>query len=197
MASEGRRVIGAIVAAVLWPVMTALARREPAERASIWSLGRQSARVFFPLAFLLWTLALAWCAYDAPVAAPEAAEPPRVLWYQIAADYIERTLRRFGDIAIPLTITAMILSPVLTTIGRTLMTLSQWITANWVTPYIQKAEARGEARGRAEGISEGLSQGISQGVAKSNAEWHAWLERKDAAEAQGIAFDEPPPDGRE
>ena len=81
------------------------------------------------------------------------------------------------------------------------MTLSQWITANWVTPYIQKAEARGEvrgeARGRAEGVSEGLSQGISQGVAKSNAEWRAWLERKDAAEAQGRVFDEPPPDGRE
>ena len=61
------------------------------------------------------------------------------------------------------------------------MTLSQWITANWVTPYIQKAEARGEARGKA----------------RSNAEWRAWLERKDAAEAQGLAFDEPPPDGRE
>ena len=61
------------------------------------------------------------------------------------------------------------------------MTLSQWITANWVTPYIQKAEARGEARGEA----------------RSNAEWRAWLERKDAAEAQGLAFDEPPPDGRE
>ena len=73
------------------------------------------------------------------------------------------------------------------------MTLSQWITANWVTPYIQKAEARG----RAEGVSEGLSQGIAQGIDKSNAEWRAWLERKDAAEAQGLAFDEPPPDGRE
>ena len=69
------------------------------------------------------------------------------------------------------------------------MTLSQWITANWVTPYIQKAEARGEVRG--------CSEGISQGVAKSNAEWRVWLERKDAAEAQGLAFDEPPPDGRE
>ena len=72
------------------------------------------------------------------------------------------------------------------------MTLSQWITANWVTPYIQKAEARGEARGRAKGVSEGFSQG----VAKRNAEWRAWLERKDSAEAQGLAFDEPPPDGR-
>ncbi len=73
------------------------------------------------------------------------------------------------------------------------MTLSQWITANWVTPYIQKAEARGEAKGEARGRSEG----ISQGVAKSNAEWRAWLERKDAAEAQGRVFDEPPPDDRE
>ena len=72
------------------------------------------------------------------------------------------------------------------------MTLSQWITANWVTSYIQKAEARG----RAEGVSEGFSQGISQGVAKSNAEWRAWLERKDAAEARGLAFDELSPDGR-
>ena len=55
------------------------------------------------------------------------------------------------------------------------MTLSQWITANWVTPYIQKAEARGRAKG--------ISEGISQGVAKRNAEWRAWLGRKDAAEA--------------
>ncbi len=77
------------------------------------------------------------------------------------------------------------------------MTLSQWITANWVTPYIQKAEARGRAEGISEGLSQGISRGISQGVAKSNAEWRAWLERKDAAEAQGLAFDEPPPGGRE
>ena len=76
------------------------------------------------------------------------------------------------------------------------MTLSQWIIANWVTPYIQRAEARGEARGRAKGISKGRSLGISMGVAKSNAEWRAWLERKGAAEAQGLAFDELPPDGR-
>ena len=69
------------------------------------------------------------------------------------------------------------------------MTLSQWITANLVTPYIQKVEARGRAKG--------ISEGISQGVAKSNAEWRVWLERKDAAEAQGLAFDEPSPDGRE
>ena len=61
------------------------------------------------------------------------------------------------------------------------MTLSQWITANLVTPYIQKVEARGRA----------------EGVARSNAEWRAWLERKDAAEALGLAFDETPPDGRE
>ena len=81
------------------------------------------------------------------------------------------------------------------------MTLSQWITANWVTPYIQKVEARGRAEGISEGlsqgISEGISQGISKGVAKRNAEWRAWLERKDAAEALGLAFDEPPPDERE
>ena len=69
------------------------------------------------------------------------------------------------------------------------MTLSQWITANWVTPYIQKVEAKGRAKG--------ISEGFSQGVAKRNAEWRAWLERKEAAEAQGLAFDEPLPDERE
>ena len=73
------------------------------------------------------------------------------------------------------------------------MTLSQWITANWVTPYIQKVEAIGEARGEA----RGRAKGISEGVAKRNAEWRAWLERKAAAEAQGLAFDEPLPDERE
>ena len=77
------------------------------------------------------------------------------------------------------------------------MTLSQWITVNWVTPYIQKVEARGEALGEARGRAKGVSEGLPQGVAKSNAEWRAWLERKDVAEAQGLAFDELPPDGRE
>ena len=61
-------------------------------------------------------------------------------------------------------------------------------------------EARGDAAepgARPGGAPKASSEGFSQGVAKRNAEWRAWLERKDAAEAQGLAFDEPPPDERE
>jgi hypothetical protein len=47
---------------------------------------------------------------------------------------------------------------------------------------IQKAEERG----RAEGIAEGKARALQ--------EWREWLERKEAAEAAGEPFNEPPPD---
>ena len=47
---------------------------------------------------------------------------------------------------------------------------------------IQKAEERGRA------------EGIAEGKARAQQAWREWLERKEAAEAAGEPFNEPPPD---
>ncbi len=41
---------------------------------------------------------------------------------------------------------------------------------------------------------QGLEEGIQQGSREANAQWRAWLERKQEAEAAGLSFTEPPPD---
>ena len=48
-----------------------------------------------------------------------------------------------------------------------------------------------------EGLEEGIQQGIQQGSKETNAQWKAWLERKEAAEAAGLPFTEPSPAERE
>ena len=45
-----------------------------------------------------------------------------------------------------------------------------------------------------EGLKEGIQQGIQQGSKEANAQWRAWLERKQETEAAGLSFNEPPPD---
>lgn len=40
---------------------------------------------------------------------------------------------------------------------------------------------------------EGKAEGVAEGVAKGRAEVLAWVERRDAAERDGLPFNEPPP----
>ena len=59
---------------------------------------------------------------------------------------------------------------------------------------LQKAEERGRAEGIVEGRAEGIVEGRTEGKAHAQREWREWLERKEAAEAAGEPFNEPPPD---
>ena len=52
----------------------------------------------------------------------------------------------------------------------------------------------GFAIGREEGIAIGYAKGIALGRSESDAEWRAWNERREKAEARGEPFGEPPPD---
>lgn len=63
------------------------------------------------------------------------------------------------------------------------------ITNRFTKPIIEEHQARGRAEGREEGREEGLE--------RANQAWREWLERRDEALANGIPFDEPPPDQRE
>ena len=66
--------LGRATAAALHRIGRFLCQADADERISIWSIGRQDARVFFPLLLLVWTLALA-----ALAGAHYASSPPSLL----------------------------------------------------------------------------------------------------------------------
>ncbi len=63
------------------------------------------------------------------------------------------------------------------------------------TMLARKLDER-KARILREGRQEGLMEGRLAERAVRDAEWDAWLERMQAAQAAGEAFDEPPPSRR-
>ena len=73
------------------------------------------------------------------------------------------------------------------------MVLYQYAVNRWVKPVINRNVEAGRAEGRAEGITEGRAEGVTEGRAEADQEWAGWLARKEAAERQGLPFDEPPP----
>ena len=68
------------------------------------------------------------------------------------------------------------------------MSLYHVITNRFAKPVIESHEARGREEGRQEG------RGREEGHTAERAAWRDWLNRKNAAETQGLPFDEPPPD---
>ena len=70
------------------------------------------------------------------------------------------------------------------------MSLYHDITNRFAKPVIESHEARGWEQGRQEGRAEGRAEGHTA----ERAAWRDWLNRKNAAETQGLPFDEPPPD---
>ena len=65
------------------------------------------------------------------------------------------------------------------------MVLYDYAINRWVKPVIKRHQDAGRAEGREEGINIGREEGRE--------EFRAWLRRKDAAESQGLPFDEPEP----
>ena len=59
--------------------------------------------------------------------------------------------------------------------------------------HLEERLERVRERRRAEGREEGREEGRVQGREEANARWEAWNARREAAAAQGIPFDEPPP----
>ena len=87
-------------------------------------------------------------------------------------------LQRFAAIAIGLAILAMILTPLIANTGRLIMTLAQTIIRKWIQP----------------GMDKMIAEGSAGAIAARNKEWRDWLNRRDAALAQGQPFHEPAPD---
>ena len=89
-----------------------------------------------------------------------------------AINVIIEAALRFAPVGLGIAIAMLIVVH----IGALIMSLYHAIANRWVKPVIESHEARGRVEG--------------------DAEWRGWLNRKNAAEAQGLPFDEPPPDER-
>ena len=200
-------VAGSAVAAILRIIGSVLYQPDDGERVPTWSIRRREARLFFLLLYSLWIAAaivLAYAQYSPTTlrVIQWASPPPHV---GDGTAYI--VLQRFGNIVVPLTAVALVLTPVLSTVGRILMSLSQFINekildpiidAKIVAPNADKIRAAVAARVAEEvtaQVTEEVTAQVTEEVAARTGErWVAWIARRDAALAQGLEFNEPRPD---
>ena len=148
----------------------------PEERGAIWSIPQAFQTVYF-LIFIGITVPII-----ADIAQEQIAARPGAGWVRLARE----TAAAFAPAGVGAAIGSLIAVQGVALI----VSLYHFITNRFTIPAIKAHEARGEARGRDEGRDEGLAEGIEQ----SNKAWREWLQRRDDAAAQGIPFDEPPPD---
>ena len=105
--------------------------------------------------------------------------------------------------AVPLIVVASIL---IVTIGDILggfaVVTARYLGNKFVEPLIEKRREEGRVEGRVEGKAEGRAEGKAEGRVEGKAEgraeermlWSEWNRRREEAEANGVAFSEPPPD---
>ena len=77
--------------------------------------------------------------------------------------------------------------------GNLLMSIIEKV----IQPLLAAQRQLGHTEGRTEGHAEGRTEGRAEGRTEERTEWRDWLDRKSRAEAEGKAFEEPPPDERE
>lgn len=58
---------------------------------------------------------------------------------------------------------------------------------------LAEGEARGLIEGEARGLAEGEARGLIEGQTHMHRLWTEWLHRKEAAESEGVPFEDPPP----
>ena len=67
---------------------------------------------------------------------------------------------------------------------------------NWFEERRKKRLEKAMAEGRAEGEAKGHAKGRSEGREQNQQLWVAWNARRLEAEARGVEFTEPPPNGK-
>lgn len=190
-----------------------LSQADADERVEIWSIGRQDARVFFPLLLLAWGLGLA-----ALAGAHYASSPPAPL-LEITPSRLREPdantftlLDEFSKIVIGLTALTLMATPILANSGRMLMSIAGIINEKFIEPRINRiregfrdeviAEARAAVREevRAEVQAEMNDEAraemrvvvLDEMRAEANARWSA-LRSRNAPELGGAANQGDPP----
>ena len=142
------------------------ARRLPDDREAMWSVPQPFKHAYFALLITFCTPPLV------VIVAEKIATVGGQSWWMNAINVIIEAALRFAPVGLGIAIAMLIVVH----IGALIMSLYHAIANRWVKPVIESHEARGRVEG--------------------DAEWRGWLNRKNAAEAQGLPFDEPPPDER-
>ena len=148
---------------------TATRRHDP------FSIPAEYARIFFPLMYLLWGLALASQIVEIYGLADRRPELSGYWPAQIAA-YADFVIR-FSSLAFGLTILLIPVTIILVKLGRLFMTIARRIE-NLILPA---------------SIREQIDKATSETRNQVNTAWQEWLARRDQAHAQGQTFDEPSP----
>ena len=206
--------LGRATAAVLHRIGRFLCQADAGERVEIWSIGRQDARVFFPLLLLAWGLGLA-----ALAGAHYASSPPAPL-LEITPSRLREPdantftlLDEFSKIVIGLTALTLMATPILANSGRMLMSIAGIINEKFIEPRINRiregfrdeviAEVRAAVRDevRAEVQAEMTDEAraemrvavLDEMRAEANARWIA-LRSRNAPEPEGtVNQGDPPP----
>ena len=70
------------------------------------------------------------------------------------------------------------------------------VLAHGIKKWFERNQEKRDNRLRDEGREEGEVIGMKKGETKANQAWAEWNARREAAEARGEPFSEPPPNGR-
>ena len=168
-------------------------------RESIWSVARESAKVYFAVFTALNIMNAARVIWFETTQAQHAGWSPMT---DAILDGMGRGALGVASASIAITDTwrmTMVLAGM----------LEEWMNrrrARQMAEAVAEGEARGEARGRSEGEAEGRvagraegkvagrAEGRAEGRAATDALWRAWNGRRLDALAKGEPFTEPPPD---
>lgn len=206
--------LGRATAAALHRIGRFLCQADADERVSIWSIGRQDARVFFPLLLLVWTLGLA-----ALAGAHYAPSPPALL-LEITPSRLRAPdantyaiLEEFSKIVLGLAALTLLATPILTNSGRILMSIAGIINEKFLEPRINRmfeprinqikddfredlraeiiAEIHDEDRARVR--DEVRAEIRDEMRAEADARWREWLSHNAPELSEQLQQADPPP----
>ncbi len=165
--------------------------RQNPDRESIWSIPASLKKLYFGLFTAQIIIATIWLAQAAinDQTLPTAQAKILYLWQNLA----------------PTAISSATLSLILTDAWKTTMVLGTWLEdelkkrrQRQINAAVTKARAEGRAEGRAEerdkarAEAETLAEELDKALAESQ-KWQTWNRNREAAQAAGQEFNEPPP----
>ena len=156
-------------------------------RESIWSVARESAKVYFAVFTALNIMNTARVVWFETTQAQHAGWSPMT---DAVLDGIGRGALGVAGASIAITDTwriTMVLAGM----------LEEWVNRRRerrMAEAVAEGEAKGRAEGEAKGEARGRVAGIAEGRVETDALWRAWNGRRLDALAKGEPFNEPPPD---
>jgi hypothetical protein len=156
-------------------------------RESIWSVSPGSKALYFSIFTILASIGIGY-----------------LVWYEITQRTEDTVYDTIMNITLglgPIAIGAAAIGVIITEVLRFSMVIAEYFAKKVLEPSLERMRERIRKQAREEGLEQGREQGREEGreegrevaYAEANAKLQAWNRRRMDAEAQGIPFDEPPP----